>query len=131
MSRKNVEIVRAIMTRGSVITTPHLTTSRRMSSGTSRQMSLVETSRTDVRLRVRSLSGWIGMWSDYRYELRELIDAGDHVFAAGWQSGRGKGSGVETSEEIFSVWTLRGGKAVEQRMFRDRAQALEAAGLSE
>jgi hypothetical protein len=50
---------------------------------------------------------------------------------AGWQSGRGKESGVETSEEIFSVWTLRAGKAVEQRMFRDRGQALEAAGLSE
>jgi ketosteroid isomerase-like protein len=79
----------------------------------------------------RSLSRWIGMWSDYRYELRELIDAGDRVFAAGWQSGRGKGSGVETSEEIFSVWILRAGKAVEQRMFRDRTQALEAAGLSD
>ena len=29
------------------------------------------------------------------------------------------------------VWTLRAGTAVRQRMFRDRLQALEAAGLAE
>jgi hypothetical protein len=40
---------------------------------------------------------WVGAWNDYRYELRELIDAGDRVFVRGWQSGRGKESGVETS----------------------------------
>jgi ketosteroid isomerase-like protein len=79
----------------------------------------------------RSLGRWLGAWDDYHYELRELIDAGDRVFVRGWQSGRGKGSGVEISEEIFSVWTVRAGKAVEQRMFRDRIQALEAAGLEE
>jgi hypothetical protein len=51
--------------------------------------------------------------------------------AAGWQRGRGKGSGVEVSEEIFSVWTLRARKVIRQRMFRDRGQALEAAGVPE
>jgi uncharacterized protein len=79
----------------------------------------------------QSLSTWIGTWDEYRFELRELIDAGDQVLAVGWHSGRGKGSGVEVSEEIFSVWTVRTGKAVRQQMFRDRAQALEALGLSE
>src|SRR3989442_860186 len=47
----------------------------------------------------RSLGEWVGAWNDYRYELRELIDAGDRVFVGGWQSGRGKESGVEASEE--------------------------------
>jgi ketosteroid isomerase-like protein len=60
-----------------------------------------------------------------------LIDCGDQILAAGWQRGRGKGSGVEVSEEIFSVWTVRTGKVVRQRMFRERVQALEAVGLSE
>jgi len=78
----------------------------------------------------RSLSTWIGTWDDYRFELRELIDCGDEVFAAGWQRGRGRGSGVEVAEEIFSVWTIRGGLVVRQRVFRDRARAREAAGLS-
>jgi ketosteroid isomerase-like protein len=79
----------------------------------------------------RSLRGWLGAWDEYRFELRGLIDHDDEVLACGWQHGRGKGSGVEVSEEIFSVWTLQGGEIVRQRMFRDRAQAFEAAGLSE
>jgi hypothetical protein len=49
----------------------------------------------------------------------------------GWHRARGKGSGVEVSEEIFSVWTLHVGEVVRQRMFRDRVQAFEAVGLSE
>jgi hypothetical protein len=73
---------------------------------------------------------WMGAWVDLRFELRELIDFGDEVMAESWQQGRGRGSGVEVSEEIFSVWTLRAGKIVRQRMFRDRAQALEAAGAA-
>jgi uncharacterized protein len=79
----------------------------------------------------RSLATWVGTWDDFQFELRELIDSGDQVLAAGWQRGRGKGSGVEVAEEIFSVWTLRAGKVVRQRMFRDRVQALEAVGLRE
>src|SRR5262245_57579384 len=79
----------------------------------------------------RSMANWVGTWEDLHFELRELIDCGDQILAAGFQRGRGKGSGVEVSEEIFSVWTVRAGKVVRQRMFRDRNQALEAAGVSE
>jgi len=53
------------------------------------------------------------------------------VLLGAWQTGRGKGSGVEVSEENFCVFTLREGKIVRQQMFRHRAEALEAAGLSE
>jgi len=79
----------------------------------------------------QALTTWVGTWEDYHYELGELIDCGDRVLVAGRQRGRGKGSGVEVSEEIFSVWTLRAGRVIRQQMFRDRAQALEAVGLSE
>jgi ketosteroid isomerase-like protein len=75
----------------------------------------------------RSLARWVGAWDDYSFELRGLIDFGDHVLVEGRHGGRGKASGAKVSEEIFSVWTLRAGQAVRQRMFRDRAQALEAA----
>jgi ketosteroid isomerase-like protein len=88
----------------------------------------VESGHQGVR---RSVGRWMGIWVDHRFELRELIDCGAEVLAEGWQQGRGRGSGVEVSEEIFSVWTLQAGKIVRQRMFRDRAQALKAAGLSE
>lgn len=76
----------------------------------------------------QSLRHWIGAWDDYRYEIDELVDCGDRVLACTHQFGRGKGSGIEVSEEIFSVWTVRGGRIVRQQMFRDRAQAMEAAG---
>jgi uncharacterized protein len=79
----------------------------------------------------RAMAGWMGNWDDYRFELRRLIDCGDDVVAEGWQRARGRASGVEVSEEIFSVWTLRGGQVVRQRMFRERRQALEAVGLRE
>jgi ketosteroid isomerase-like protein len=79
-----------------------------------------------------ALATWTGAFENYRFELRELIDGGDdRVLAVGWQQGRGKSSGVEVSEEIFSVYRLRAGKIVRQQMFRDRAEALKAAGLSE
>jgi len=78
----------------------------------------------------RALSTWVGTWNDYRFELTELVDHGDTVFAAGRQTGRGRGSGVVVSEEIFSVWTLRDGLVVRQQTFRDREQARDAAGLA-
>lgn len=78
-----------------------------------------------------ALAQWIGSWEDYRFGLGKLIGCGDDVLVEGHQHGRGKGSGVEVSESIYSVWTVKGGLAVRQRMFRDRGQALEAAGLSE
>jgi ketosteroid isomerase-like protein len=77
----------------------------------------------------RSLATWVGTWDDYHFELRHLIDCGDDVLAEGWHHGRGRSSGVEVAEDIFSVWTLRAGKVVRQRMFRDRAQAFETAGF--
>jgi ketosteroid isomerase-like protein len=79
----------------------------------------------------RSLETWIGEWDDYSFELRRLIDFGDDVLAEGWQRGRGRTSGVEVSEEIFSVWTIRDGQAVRQQMFRDRVKARDAVGLRE
>ena len=78
----------------------------------------------------RALSTWIGTWADYRFELTELTDHGSTVFAAGRQTGRGRGSGVVVSEEIFSVWTLQDGLVVRQQTFRDREQALGAAGIA-
>ena len=79
----------------------------------------------------RGVTSFLGTWEDYRYEVRDLIDCGDEVLVEGWQRARGRGSGVEVSEAIYTVWTVREGRVVRQRMFRDRAEALEAAGLSE
>ena len=46
-------------------------------------------------------------------------------------SGRGKRSGVETSWNIWQVWTFREGKFFRGHGFTSRDEALKAAGLSE
>ena len=74
---------------------------------------------------------WLGTWEESAQELKELIDAGHQVIAAIRESGRGKGSGVEVEVERFDVYSLRDGKIVRYRWYRDRAEALEAAGLQE
>jgi ketosteroid isomerase-like protein len=80
---------------------------------------------------LQGVTSFLGTWDDYQYEVRNLIDCGDEVLVEGWQRARGRASGVEVSESIYTVWTVHGGRVVRQRMFRDRGQALEAAGLSE
>ena len=79
----------------------------------------------------RGMTSFMATWDDYHYEVRNLIESGEKVLVEGWQRGRGKGSGVEVSESIYSVFTVRGGRAIRYQLFRDRGQALEAVGLRE
>ncbi len=75
---------------------------------------------------------WLGAWQDYRQEWDEIIDAGDAmVVVIGRELGRGKGSGVEVEQDVFAVWTMSDGQAIEIRFYPGREAALEAAGLSE
>ena len=71
------------------------------------------------------------VWDDFRFEVEELIDAGDKVFAAVQLSGKGKGSGVPVDQHDIHVCTVRDGKVVRIDVHRNRAEALKAAGLSE
>jgi ketosteroid isomerase-like protein len=74
---------------------------------------------------------WIAPFEEWSYEAEELLDAGDCVIAHVHQWGRGKASGIEVEQRFWQVWTLRDGKAVRTTHHREKAQALEAAGLSE
>jgi uncharacterized protein len=74
---------------------------------------------------------WAGEWDDYRFEVEEVIDAGEKAVAIVRDEGRGKGSGIKLERRHAEVWTLRDGKVVRIEPFDDRAEALEAAGPSE
>ena len=77
-------------------------------------------------------AGWI--WSEFegpRVEIRELIESGDQVLAAVTLRGRGKQSGVETTWDLWHLWTVQDGKVVHGQGFVSREEALEAAGLRE
>lgn len=74
---------------------------------------------------------WLGAWEDWRLEVEEIIDLGDRVLVLARESGRGKGSGIEIEHPHAAIVTVRNGKVVHTLGFVDRAEALEAAGLSE
>jgi uncharacterized protein len=76
--------------------------------------------------------GWMrDEFEEPRIEVHELTDAGNKVLAEVSLRGRGKQGGVETSWNIWHVWSARDGKVVRGQAFRSRRDALEAAGLRE
>jgi ketosteroid isomerase-like protein len=79
----------------------------------------------------RSMETWRRSWDDYSLEITETIDGGDHVITIVRQSGRGKESGTEVDLSSALVCTLRAAKITRFEVFDSKAQALEAAGLSD
>lgn len=63
--------------------------------------------------------------------VEEWIDAGDQVIAMIRLYGRGKRSGVSVDDLQAHLWTVRDGRLSRLQVFATRADALEAAGLSE
>jgi ketosteroid isomerase-like protein len=84
-------------------------------------------------------SGFEGMirstddvWDDFRNEVHEVIDAGDHVIVSLTNTATGGGSGVSTRQHVFHVLTVRNGKIVRiVGGIQSREEALALAGLSE
>jgi ketosteroid isomerase-like protein len=70
-------------------------------------------------------------FEDVRLDAEELVDLGDRVLVTTKLNGHGTGSGVAISQPLFQLFTLRRGLAFRQHDFLDRAEAREAAGLSE
>ena len=77
------------------------------------------------------MESWWGEFDDAHIDVHELIEAGDQVLASLTVRGRGKQSGVETSWEIWHVWTLRDGRVVGHQVFTSEDEARRAVGLSE
>jgi ketosteroid isomerase-like protein len=80
---------------------------------------------------VKEAKRWDEMWSDYRFEVQDLVDAGDKVVLLYRQVGKAKESGVEVEERAAWVYTLREGKIARVEMFQDRETALRAARLAD
>jgi ketosteroid isomerase-like protein len=71
--------------------------------------------------------------SGYAIDPIELIDAGDKVVAVVQVSGVGPASQIamEDRDRVAFLFTLNNGRVVRQQSFRNREEALEAAGLGE
>jgi len=75
---------------------------------------------------------------NYDYQLKfvverreDFVEIGDRILVTELQHATGKASGVKTELSVYSVWTFRDDLVVRVQWERDRAAALEAAGLSE
>ena len=74
---------------------------------------------------------WEELFDDIRVEPEELTEVGDRVLSRLHVTGSGKGSGIDIDQRVYQVVELRDGAIVRVDEFYDRADALEAAGLSE
>lgn len=70
---------------------------------------------------------WMDAWDDFQAELIDLEPVDDeNVLVFVHQSGRGRGSGLQVSQDVVYLFTLREGKAVRLHLYADRESALKA-----
>jgi ketosteroid isomerase-like protein len=75
--------------------------------------------------------GWFDSYPDLRVEPLEIRSNGDRVFAWVRFTGHGANSGIALQMELAHVGTWEGRKLRRLEEYFDRAEGLEAAGLSE
>jgi ketosteroid isomerase-like protein len=74
---------------------------------------------------------WLSAWSDLRFEVEDVRDAGNDVVALICnQHQTGRHSGIETPFPPYAlVFTFRDGKVVRWKSYVDQDSALKAVGL--
>jgi ketosteroid isomerase-like protein len=65
---------------------------------------------------------------EIRFEPREFRDAGGHVIVPVTLTARGRTTGIEASQELVMVWSLREGQAIRVETYATLDEALEATG---
>ena len=70
-------------------------------------------------------------FDQFRAEPLSVEGFGDYVLVIVRYAGRGESSGIEMDQKFATLYELRDGKTVSMRDYPTRADALEAAGLSE
>jgi ketosteroid isomerase-like protein len=75
---------------------------------------------------------WLSAWESFRLDVEDLVSLVDsRVLALVDMHARPKAGGIEMSLRGAAIWTLIDGQVSRIQLFLDRADALEAAGLSE
>ena len=70
--------------------------------------------------------------TEQRFDVLEITDApSDNVIVVVRVRGRGRASGVEVEARSITVWTLEKGKVSRVKLYRTRAEALQAVCLEE
>jgi len=139
MSQENLEIVQAIYAEaaeGRFGTTLHLfhpdvEYSRSASGGGSAAVVGLSGTARGVEAMVKAGLEWLQTFDRLRVQADRFVEVGDSVVVFVRHTGKAKASGLPIEGEFADVMTLREGRVIRFEQYRDRAEALEAAGLSE
>ena len=74
-----------------------------------------------------SATEWVATWDEYSEKLEEIRDLGDLILVVTTQTGRGKGSGIEISNQYGFLVEVRDGLISRVTGYPNRAAALDAA----
>lgn len=77
----------------------------------------------------RFISNQMEAFEQLQVEPLEFLDAGERVVVPIRFGGKARHTGMEVAFVVVHVATLRNGKVARLKMFRDKAEALEAVGL--
>jgi ketosteroid isomerase-like protein len=80
---------------------------------------------------LNALADWTAGFDHFELKVGDFIDAGDRVLALAHQTATGKLSGAPVEADFWFVFTVIEGRITEFDIFARKAEALEAAGLSE
>jgi uncharacterized protein len=78
----------------------------------------------------QQFASWHQAYPDLRVEILDAQANGDHVLLWVRFIGHGAASGIPLEMELAHLYTMRNGKAAKVVEYMNRAEALEAAGLS-
>jgi len=78
----------------------------------------------------KATADYLNVWEDYSFEVERMIDFEDRVLVLEKQTARGRRSGAVISQDVGALLTLRAGLIVRWEYYWERADALEAAGIS-
>jgi ketosteroid isomerase-like protein len=71
------------------------------------------------------------VWSQWRLEVERIFEKGEAVVSFYRALSVGRSSGAEVVRDLAGVYRIRDGLIANERIFLDRGEALEAAGLRE
>ena len=85
---------------------------------------------------VDAVGEWFGSWfrtfaPGYRLDVVELIPVNDAVVAVVDHHGVGRRSGAEVATRLYNAYWIRESKIARLEVYRERSEALAAAGRSE
>ena len=72
---------------------------------------------------------WVQPWEEWDWHYPEMEAFGDTVLARMHLWGRGRTSGIESENDVWQLWTFRGGKVIYYEDFATKEEALAALGL--